>query len=133
VFAQYLQLPPPPGSLLEEVGARYKQKHGEEMNGYAAYAYDSVLLVARAIADGADTREELLDHVAKVDIPGLAGQLRFTDELRPVERTFTILEATAGGALDPVAQYRMHPDGTADRLSVATCSERPSCQLNLSK
>jgi branched-chain amino acid transport system substrate-binding protein len=133
VFAQYLPLPPPPGSLLEQVGARYKQKYGEEMNGYAAYSYDSVLLAAQAIADGAKTREQLLDHIAKVDIPGLAGQLKFTDDLRPVERTFTILEATATGTLDPLAQYRMHPDGTAERQSVANCSTRPSCQLNLSR
>lgn len=132
LFGQYLRLPAEPGSLLAEVGPQYEEEYGGAINSYASYAYDSVLLAAQAIADGAANREELQQYMEKVDIPGLAGQIKF-EERRPSTRYFSAQEATGADYqdLDVVAVYELKVDGTAELIEQADCADRPSCQTNI--
>lgn len=132
LFGQYLKLPAEPGSLLDTVGAQYADEYGGQINSYAAYAYDSVLLAVQAIADGASSREEMQEYMEKVDIPGLAGQIKFQDR-RPTVRYFSIQEATGTNAtdLEVISTYELKVDGTAELLEQLSCADRPSCQLNI--
>jgi branched-chain amino acid transport system substrate-binding protein len=70
-----------PGS--QKFVTAYKKKYGEEPLDYAAEAYDSVWLIARALKEaGSADRQDLqkgLDKVAQAGFEGAEGTLSFTD------------------------------------------------------
>lgn len=118
------------GTRLADVAERWQNATGDRLRSYVAWSYDGVLAVAAAIAAGAESREELLDHFPEVDVEGLTTRLKFTEELRPQSYTLVLLEQT-GTSIDDVEQvahYTYTVDGTLERHFLAECASRPTCQ-----
>ncbi len=128
VFGEFL--PADRTGELAAVTEEWETRHKKPLSYYPAYAYDSVLATVAAMEAGADSREAILEHISKIDVPGLVGQLKFTEDLRIEARPFLMLEQTGPtlADLETVAEYTLNPDGTADSVGVADCSARSTCQ-----
>jgi branched-chain amino acid transport system substrate-binding protein len=133
-FGDYLTFPAPAGSALEKAANQFKAKFSQPFGSYPAYSYDGVQAVKCAIEDGANTREELLTYLPKINCPGVTGQLKFIGN-RPGERVLTREEATGTtvDSLEAVAYYIGKADGTATltKLAAGKCADRPTCKFML--
>jgi branched-chain amino acid transport system substrate-binding protein len=118
-----------PKSFTGRIMAQYKKKYGDAMSFLAANAYNSILAVQYAIELGASSREQLGTYLAKVNGPGVGFTVRFKDK-RIGARNLTYYEAMANGKLVPIAEYKLLPNQKWQRLFVASCAKRPSCQKN---
>lgn len=68
----------------------YKEKYGEEPNMFAALAYDSVYMVAKA-ADGAKTSKDIKTNLAKLkDFEGVTGKMTIDKEHNPIKSAIMI-------------------------------------------
>ncbi len=130
IFGNILPATSAPGSLTNKVAGEYQKQYGQQMSYYASDGYDSVLAVEYAIKDGATSRDQLLSKLAHVSGPGAGGPISFQDR-RIGPRYLTFDEVDAHGKLSPVAEYRLFPDSTFQRLTMASCAKRPSCQKKL--
>lgn len=122
-----------PSEMYRTAESQWDQKYKRPFSSYAAYAYDGVLAIEYALIDGASTREELQKYLAKVDGPGLLGQIKFDKSLRVTRRPFQLLEQTGPTVddLESVGRYYLFPTGTAEFEGAESCKSRDTCQLNL--
>lgn len=68
----------------------YKAKYGEEPNMFAALAYDSVYMIAKA-AEGAKTSKDIATNLAKLtDFEGVTGTMTIDKEHNPVKSAIMI-------------------------------------------
>ena len=91
IIGEMIPFERPADTLLGMVSDEWESRFDTRLTSYGAWGYDGVLVVAEAIALGAETREELLDFIPEVDIPGLTTQLNFNEELRPRTRSWSLL------------------------------------------
>lgn len=100
-----------------EMSERFQEEYGKRMPGAAMHTFDSVLTIAAAIEAGAESREELIEHMPEVEGDGLLGPIDFTDELRPVSRVGVVYEITGTTPSDRevVARYDLKGDETVER------------------
>jgi branched-chain amino acid transport system substrate-binding protein len=117
------------GSFTAKIMAQYKKTYKDAMSFLAANAYNSILAVQYAVELGASNREQLGTYLAKVNGPGVGFTVRFKNK-RIGARNLTYYEALANGKLDPIAEYKLLTNGKWQRLFVASCAKRPSCQKN---
>lgn len=69
-----------PNPLNREFRRLYRERFGEEPDSFAAHAYDTVRLIAAALARSDGTREGLRGALAVGDsFPGVTGEIRFDD------------------------------------------------------
>ena len=131
IFGNLLPAKATPGGLLAKVSAEFQAKFHQQMSYYAGNGYDSVLAVEYAIMAGAKNRTQLLKYLAKDSGPGVTGPISFVHQ-RIGRRYLSFLEATSStGALQPVAEYALAPNGSWKKIFVKSCKARPSCQTNL--
>jgi len=68
----------PSGERFDKFAAAYKQKYGEEPDVYAAYSYDTAMILANAVKSGAKTGEQIREYLTTMKpYPGISGDLSF--------------------------------------------------------
>lgn len=68
-----------------EFAEAYEAEFGEAPGTYAAEAYDAASIFLDGIADGNDTREDMLSFIDEYDEPGITKQLNFDEAGEPSE------------------------------------------------
>jgi branched-chain amino acid transport system substrate-binding protein len=63
----------------------YEDAFGEQPGTYAAEAYDSANIFLDGIAEGIDTREDMLSFINDYDKPGITKQLKFDESGEPAD------------------------------------------------
>jgi hypothetical protein len=63
--------------LIADFVDRYEETYGELPTAVDAYAYDAARVVAAAVAAGARSREALSDRLARGEVAGVTGAIRF--------------------------------------------------------
>lgn len=80
-----------PAPLVQEFVEKFRRRYAKTPDLLAAQAYDTLLLLAQAIKDGAKTRHELRDALLKVrDFPGVSGTTSFDDDGNAVKIPFLL-------------------------------------------
>lgn len=64
---------------VNEFSAKFKEKFGDAPHESAAYAYDLGYVIANALNEGVDKREELAAKVRSLTVDGVTGETRFND------------------------------------------------------
>ncbi|MBA3233738.1 MAG: branched-chain amino acid ABC transporter substrate-binding protein, partial [Propionibacteriales bacterium] len=89
----------PCGAASDEFIADYKATNeGAEPGTYSAEGYDAAGVLLDGIADGNDTREDLLDYVNNYDETGLTKQIKF-DETGEVSEVIIYAFKVEGGKI----------------------------------
>jgi ABC-type branched-subunit amino acid transport system substrate-binding protein len=105
------------GGMAREFRQEFNARHGEEPGLFAAYAYDAVQLVRRAVESGAQTRQELADALPTMHDIETAGPSRgFAPSREPARGPRVLrlvgdsLEArTSGTEPGPTSEHRPAP------------------------
>lgn len=69
---------------------------------FAVECYDAVTVIARAVAGGASTRAEVRDAIARSDVEGLAGRIRFDAHGDRIDAPVSLWQIK-GGRMVPLA------------------------------
>ncbi len=78
--------------------AAYKAKYGDNPDQFAAQAYDTLKLVAKAInTAGAADPEKIKDALAKTSVEGVMGKLSFNEERSPADTSGVVVLEMRGG------------------------------------
>ena len=68
-----------------DFAAAYEEEYGEAPGTYAAEAYDAANIFLDGIAEGIDSREDMLDFINEYDQPGITKQLTFDETGEPAD------------------------------------------------
>jgi branched-chain amino acid transport system substrate-binding protein len=83
-----------PDPLVQNFVANYRKRFGKEPDAIAALAYDSVKVLADALARAGTTEgPKLRDAIASTDVAGVTGRLKMNDK-RNVDKPAVIQEVT---------------------------------------
>nr|VFK45568.1 MAG: branched-chain amino acid transport system substrate-binding protein [Candidatus Kentron sp. TC] len=94
----------PAGSAFDGFAERFEAVHGEAPDVYAAYSYDAAMILAKAVADGAKTGEEIRKWLSTMEPhAGVSGPVSFDENGDVVGRSFDRFEIQ-GGKLSLVEQ-----------------------------
>ncbi len=77
---------PSQGQGEEAFRTRFKERYGKEAAPSAAYAYDSVMLVAEALKAGKKTPDEIVAFLREVEYVGLTNTIAFDENGRITEK-----------------------------------------------
>ncbi|MEL7566851.1 MAG: ABC transporter substrate-binding protein [Dehalobacterium sp.] len=55
----------------------YKSKYDEEPGEWASHAYDTVMVIAKAIENGGTDRAKLIEAIRNIDYQGVSGHIKF--------------------------------------------------------
>jgi branched-chain amino acid transport system substrate-binding protein len=83
-----------------EFSREFRARYGRPPDGFAAYGYDAVKVVARALEDGGTSRAAVQRYLAALrsqgGIPGVTGTIAFTPSGDPVAGGFVLLRIRGG-------------------------------------
>jgi branched-chain amino acid transport system substrate-binding protein len=79
-----------------DFAAAYEAEFGEAPGTYAAEAYDSANVFLKGIAEGIDTREDMLAWVNDYDEAGITKQIKFDESGEPTDVHVYAYEVTGG-------------------------------------
>jgi branched-chain amino acid transport system substrate-binding protein len=87
----------PAGERFDNFAAAYKQKYGEEPDVYAAYSYDTAMILADAVKSGAKTGEDIRKYLTTMKPhQGISGDLSFDSHGDVVGGKFDRFEIKGG-------------------------------------
>jgi branched-chain amino acid transport system substrate-binding protein len=81
-MTQYNAFPPNANiPRIRNFSERYKARYGEEAHGFAAQSYDGLMVAVAAMkaAGTVSAGKALRDALAKIDHPGVTGNIRFDE------------------------------------------------------
>jgi len=94
----------PAGPAFDAFAGHFEKVYGEAPDVYAAYSYDAAMILARAVADGAKTGEEIRKWLSNMEPhAGVSGPVSFDENGDVVGRSFDRFEIK-GGKLGLIAE-----------------------------
>lgn len=92
-------------AAVADFASQYNDAFGEAPGTYAAEAYDAANIFLDGIADGIDTREDMLTFVNDYDEAGITKQLKFDEKGEPAD-VHVYAYTVKGGAIVPEGEIK---------------------------